>query len=206
MLLKIDNFLEELKDFVSCADNDCRQSVFIEKSDSRHLDGPHLYWSYSVIVELKMSKESQQIPPIFRIDVSPEGADEIHPSEDEGSLTAQLLQQLVIGQERQNELLEDLVEQMNASQRSRANELGQWKEANPDLAYKCREAAEALSMVQTEFLDSLTEEIKENADQFMTGDFMMNEFVDRFGPRLAHLNGVLQVLTQLSSSQPPQMF
>jgi len=27
----------------------------------------------------------------------------------------------------------------------------------------------------------------------------MNEFVDRFGPRLAHLNGVIQVLAQLSS-------
>jgi len=32
----------------------------------------------------------------------------------------------------------------------------------------------------------------------MDGEFMLNEFVDRFGPRLAHLNGVLQVLSQLS--------
>jgi len=29
---------------------------------------------------------------------------------------------------------------------------------------------------------------------------MLNEFVDRFGPRLAHLNGLLQILSQLSSS------
>jgi len=35
------------------------------------------------------------------------------------------------------------------------------------------------------------------------GDFMLNEFVDRFGPRLAHLNGVLQVLTQLGSNPEP---
>ena len=33
----------------------------------------------------------------------------------------------------------------------------------------------------------------------MDGEFMLNEFVDRFGPRLAHLNGVLQVLSQLSA-------
>jgi hypothetical protein len=33
----------------------------------------------------------------------------------------------------------------------------------------------------------------------MDGEYMLNEFVDRFGPRLAHLNGVLQVLSQLSS-------
>jgi hypothetical protein len=30
----------------------------------------------------------------------------------------------------------------------------------------------------------------------------LSEFVDRYGPRLAHLNGVLQVLAQLSSNNP----
>jgi len=34
----------------------------------------------------------------------------------------------------------------------------------------------------------------------LDGEFMLNEFVDRFGPRLAHLNGVLQVLSQLSAA------
>ena len=29
---------------------------------------------------------------------------------------------------------------------------------------------------------------------------MLNEFVDRYGPRLAHLNGVLQILAQLAST------
>jgi hypothetical protein len=31
---------------------------------------------------------------------------------------------------------------------------------------------------------------------------MLNEFVDRFGPRIAHLNGLLQVLSQLSAISP----
>ena len=35
------------------------------------------------------------------------------------------------------------------------------------------------------------------------GEFMLNEFVDRFGPRMAHLNGLLQVLSQLSSVASP---
>ena len=52
---------------------------------------------------------------------------------------------------------------------------------------------------QTEFLRRLTEEISDNSEHFLEGDFMLNEFVDRFGPRLAHLNGVLQVLSQLSA-------
>ncbi|MCH2182234.1 MAG: hypothetical protein MK108_09540 [Mariniblastus sp.] len=110
-----------------------------------------------------------------------------------------LLQQLVLGQERQNELLQDLVDQMGASQRQRANELGQWKEANPLLARRCRAAAEALSRVQTEFLENLTIEVNDNYENMLDGEFVLNEFVDRYGPRLAHLNGVLQLLSQLSS-------
>ena len=36
-------------------------------------------------------------------------------------------------------------------------------------------------------------------ENMLDGPFVMNEFVDRYGPRLAHLNGVLQLLSQLSS-------
>ena len=67
----------------------------------------------------------------------------------------------------------------------------------------CRIAAETLGKVQTEFLDSLTQEITDNADALMDGEFMLNEFVDRFGPRMAHLNGLLQVLSQLSAAVGP---
>jgi hypothetical protein len=111
-----------------------------------------------------------------------------------------LLRELVAGQDRQNELLEELVKMLGAAQRQRANELGQWKEANPHLARSCRLAAEALGRVQTEFLDGLTQEIAEQEELLAEGDFMLNEFVDRFGPRMAHLNGLLQVLSQLSAT------
>jgi hypothetical protein len=114
-----------------------------------------------------------------------------------------LLRELVAAQDRQNELLEELVNQFGAAQKQRASELGQWKQANPHLARNCREAAEALGKVQTEFLDSMTREITDNFDSLVDGEFMLNEFVDRFGPRLAHLNGLLQVLAQLSSTPNP---
>jgi hypothetical protein len=110
------------------------------------------------------------------------------------------LRNILTAQDRQNELLEELVNQLGAAQRQRTAELGQWKQANPDLARSCRIAAESLSQVQVEFLNTMTREINENADALMDGEFMLNEFVDRFGPRLAHLNGVLQILAQLSST------
>jgi uncharacterized phage infection (PIP) family protein YhgE len=116
---------------------------------------------------------------------------------------AGVLREILAGQDRQNELMEELVNQLTATQRQRANELGQWKSANPTLARSCRLAAEALSKVQTEYLNSLTDEITDNYETLRDGEFMLNEFVDRFGPRLAHLNGLLQVLSQLSSTPSP---
>jgi hypothetical protein len=114
-----------------------------------------------------------------------------------------LLREILAAQDRQNELLEEIAHGLNCTQRQKASELGQWKQANPGLARSCRSAAEALSKVQTEYLESLTQEITDNFETLRDGEFMLNEFVDRFGPRLAHLNGLLQVLSQLSSTPSP---
>ncbi|MEX2120072.1 MAG: hypothetical protein WD847_10800 [Pirellulales bacterium] len=141
--------------------------------------------------------ERQPSPPLFtQVDISA-GSHTAHPTADNEQ--TRLLREILSAQDRQNELLEELVTQLSATQRQRTQELGQWKAANPQLAKNCRLAAEALSRVQTEFLNTLTEEVNENAEVLAEGEFMLNEFVDRFGPRLAHLNGVLQVLAQLSS-------
>ncbi len=110
-----------------------------------------------------------------------------------------LLREILAAQDRQNELMEELLGQLSAAQKQRNVELGQWKQANPRLARNCRVAAEALGKVQTEFLDSLTTEVNANYENLLDGEFMLNEFVDRFGPRMAHLNGLLQVLSQLSA-------
>lgn len=114
-----------------------------------------------------------------------------------------LLRQLLAGQDRQNELLEELIGQIGANQRQKATELGQWKRANPHLARDCRKAAEALGKVQAAFLEHLTGEVSESFENLMEGEFMLTEFIDRFGPRMAHLNGILQVLSQLSAVPNP---
>ncbi|QDV64290.1 hypothetical protein Pan14r_19740 [Crateriforma conspicua] len=136
---------------------------------------------------------------MFRIDVSPEA--ETRPEATFEQVTIQLLQQLVSTQQQQNKLLESLVQQNAAAQQQRSNELQQWRQANPGLSKDCREAAELLSEVQTRFLANLTEEIRDSGEHLVEGEFMMNEFVDRFGPRMAHLNGILQVLAQLGTGE-----
>jgi len=113
---------------------------------------------------------------------------------------AELLREVLAAQDRTNEILEELVGVMANSQKQRSQELHQWRNANPALAESCREAAESLSRVQLEYLERITDEINDTAEGMIDGEFMLNEFVDRFGPRLAHLNGVIQVLAQLSSN------
>lgn len=155
-----------------------------------------------------MSQDVRQTPPLFtHIDVTADPTtSRVLRQESVVEELVSVMRQVLASQERNNQLLEELVNHMVGPQKQRANELGQWKQANPELAQGCRIAAESLSKVQTNFLESLTNDVNENHESLMDGEFMLNEFVDRYGPRLAHLNGVLQVLSQLSSmpTPPPQ--
>jgi len=142
------------------------------------------------------------VQPIFSIDVSASAPGETGAGSSEGDygVLADLLRRVIGEQEKSNALLQDLIGQMQVQQKGRADELGKWKQANPELSQRCREAAETLSEVQNEFLRGLTEEVENSEYGLRDSDYMLQEFVDRFGPRLAHLNGVLQVLSQLASN------
>ncbi|TWT77915.1 hypothetical protein Pla123a_17140 [Posidoniimonas polymericola] len=146
-----------------------------------------------------MAENKQPLAPLFsQVDVSTGSPTQasLPPGEEQN----ELLREVLSAQDRTNELLEELVGAMAAQHKQRSNELNQWKSANPRLAKRCRKAAEALSQVQVEYLDRMTEEIMDNREDLVYGEFMLSEFIDRFGPRLAHLNGVIQVLAQLSAN------
>jgi len=146
-----------------------------------------------------MSHESRPPSPVFHFDFTTDDTSRDPSDMDPGAEALALLRDIASTQQRQTELLEELVQNMGAAQKQRTAELGQWKKAHPQLAQRCRQAAEKLTKAQVEFLHNLTDEISENHEALLDGEFMLNEFVDRFGPRMAHLNGVLQILSQLSS-------
>jgi hypothetical protein len=163
-----------------------------------------LYWEMKGMVTMSQEQQRARAPLFSQIDVSQGAYPAVQPgARGQEAEQTRLLRELLSAQDRQNELLEELLSQLSTSQKQRAAELGQWKQANPMLAKNCRAAAEALGRVQTEFLESLTNEISENYENLLDGEFMLNEFVDRFGPRMAHLNGLLQVLSQLSATPNP---
>ena len=122
-----------------------------------------------------MSYEHEPISPMFRIDVSADGESESGQGQqvDSNDTAVDLLKELVAGQKQQNRLLEELVHQQVAANKQRAIELQQWKNANPELANSCRQAAETLSRVQTQFLDTLTEEIADSEEHLVEGDVLV---------------------------------
>ena len=151
-----------------------------------------------------MSVDPRQFSSMFSIDVSANPQmSKVQTDADPATEMITLLRMMITNQEKQMQLLQEMNGHLSANHKQRQQELGQWKQANPHLANSCRMAAETLSRVQTQFLETLTDEISVNEEILVDGDFMLNEFVDRFGPRLAHLNGVLQVLSQLSSVPAP---
>ncbi len=151
-----------------------------------------------------MTHDNTHYSPVFRIDVSADPSTSPAVNGDVGLAMVTLMRQMICLQEKQNQMIEQLVQHASQPQKARSTELQQWKDANPRLARSCRNAAETLAKVQTQFLENMTEEIVDNEESLVDGDFMLNEFVDRFGPRLAHLNGVLQMLAQLGNGLPNQ--
>ena len=150
-------------------------------------------------------------PPVFtQLDIS---ANSITPGgAAPDSQTRHLLGESILLQQRQIELLSrqcelltELVSQVSLQQRQRAAELKAWKDANPELARSCRRAAESLAKVHTEFLAGVATEAFDNAENLSDSEYALGEFIDRYGPRLAHFNGVLQLFAQLGApaATPP---
>lgn len=115
-----------------------------------------------------------------------------------------LLRELVVVQQKSNELLGQLVALVSQQQRQRAAELKAWREANPKLAESCRHAAEALTKVHTEFLSSIASEAATSGEDLLDSDYALGEFIDRYGPRLAHFNGIMQLFAQLGAPVQPE--
>ena len=137
---------------------------------------------------------------ITQIDVSAETTSFTSNRQSTLSEISHCLWSMRAAQERQNELLEELVVQISYMHRQRMHELASWKQANPDLSYFCKLAADKLGKVQTEMLSTITTEVEDGYEMLLDSEFALGEFVDRFGPRFAHLNGLLQVLAQLGNA------
>ena len=153
-----------------------------------------------------MAHDPTQYSPVFSIDVSAEATSNTPPRPAEvGAALIALTRQLIESQQKQNQLLDQILQvnkqvlqASNQANSQRQNELTQWRNAHPKLVRSCKDALETLSNVQTGFLQNLADEVADSKDGLVDSEYVFAEFLDRYGPRMAHLNGVLQVLNHLS--------
>jgi exonuclease VII large subunit len=152
-----------------------------------------------------MAHDPAQFSPVFSIDVSADNSTTTPPRPAEvGAALVALTRQLIDSQHKQNQLLDQLLQvnkqvlqASNQANSQRQNELTQWRNAHPRLVRSCKDALETLSTVQSEFLQNLANEVAESKEGLSDSEYVFAEFLDRYGPRMAHLNGILQVLNHL---------
>jgi len=149
-----------------------------------------------------MPKKTPTTPPIFRMneDVDSHASDGPLDSEETYQQFAGLLLRLVEGQDRQNELLEQISCDLILSKKPPAAGSNEWRDAHPATASKCRAAAQTLSRVQANLIDEMASDVIDAEEMLLESEFTVTEFIDRYASRLAHLNNVIQAMSQLGGN------
>lgn len=117
------------------------------------------------------------------------------------SQTLDVQRQILENQRQQLELAREAA-QFSRDQRARQSaELERWQNSHEGVIDHCRQALGQLESVHASLMSDLAHYVDENHENLVEGDFSLSDFVDRFGPRLAHLNTMLAVLRPLAAAQ-----
>jgi len=115
--------------------------------------------------------------------------------------TLEIQRQQLELQRQQFEISRELL-QVSREQRARQGaELERWQVGHEHVIDSCRETLGRLEQVHASLMGELAIYVEDNHDNLMEGDFSLSDFVDRFGPRLAHLNTMLAVLRPLAAAK-----
>lgn len=159
------------------------------------------------------SRENPSSPSwTYRMEVSPTGA----PTTVVPQLTdpVALLQFMVNLQSQNLEMQRQIFEmqkqqlelarenaQFNRDQRARQiAELERWQQAHESVLEHSKQALGQLEQVHAAMMRDLAEYVDDNHENLVDGDFALSDFVDKFGPKLAHLNTMLAVLRPLAAA------
>jgi hypothetical protein len=116
------------------------------------------------------------------------------------SQSLELQRQSLEIQRQQLELAREAA-QVSREQRSRQiAELERWQAGHESVLDHCKETLGNLEQVHAALMGELANYVAENQENLLEGEFTLTDFVDRFGPRLAHLNTMLAVLRPLAAA------
>jgi hypothetical protein len=117
------------------------------------------------------------------------------------SQTLDVQRQMFEMQRQQLEISRELL-QVNREQRARqASELERWQASHEPILENCKETLSKLEQVHASLMNELGIYVEDNHENLLEGDFSLSDFVDRFGPRLAHINTMLAVLRPLAAAK-----
>ena len=118
--------------------------------------------------------------------------------------TLELQRQILELQRQQLELPREAA-QVSREQRARQiAELERWQTGHEYVLETAASRSANLEQVHAALMGELADYVEENHENLLDGDFALTDFVDRFGPRLAHLNTMLAVLRPLRRRPNPE--
>ncbi len=160
------------------------------------------------------SRENPQSPSwTYRMEVSPTGSAPsvvpphlndpvalLHVMVNLQSQHLELQRQLFEMQKQQLELIRES-SQFARDQRARQiSELERWQQGHDAVLDDCKQALGQLEEVHASIMRELAEYVDEHHENLVEGDFALSDFVDKFGPKLAHLNTMLAILRPLAAA------
>ena len=159
------------------------------------------------------SRENPTSPYTYRMEVSATGQGPSHPVANVNDPVALLhmmvnlqnqsldIQRQILENKRQQLELAREAAQVSRDQRARqVAELERWQNGHEHILEHCKETLSNLEQVHAALMADMANYVSDNHENLVDGEFALTDFVDRFGPRLAHLNTMLAVLRPLAAS------
>lgn len=101
---------------------------------------------------------------------------------------------------QQTEMIRETTQVAREQRARQIADLERWQQGHADVLEHCQESLGKLEQVHASLMSDLSEYIDDNHENLVEGDFALSDFVDRFGPRLAHLNTMLAILRPLAAA------
>jgi hypothetical protein len=118
------------------------------------------------------------------------------------STTTDLLRQILEVQREQLTHLQAATAAHDTSSRWRAF-LARWRNDFSNLSDSCRQAVPILERTYGKLIAELTDHLCANGDDALDNDFALQEFLDRYGMRLAQLGTILNLVAPLAEAGSP---
>jgi hypothetical protein len=114
-----------------------------------------------------------------------------------------LLRQLIGLQQEQIGLLKTQVANQDNSTRWRSF-LARWEQEFPNIGGACKQALPILERTYLGLIRDLTERVNSSDIDELNDEFVLSEFLDRFGIRLGQMGNILGQMAPLAEAAPPE--